>query len=161
MHFTPGDGGRKADVGRNTPKSASPVDESKHVYPGNIGNHNVVIACLPSGAYGNVSAATVAMQLLSSFHSIRFGLMVGRGGGVPNGNVDIRLGDIVVSQPTDTSGGVIQYDLGEMLSGSQSQRTGMLNRPPPTPPQSPADCPRCTSQKKVESLNSFLRSEPK
>jgi nucleoside phosphorylase len=64
---------------------------------GKIGEHNIVIACLPGGAYGNVSAATVAMQLLSSFHSIRFGLMVGIGGGVLSSNADIRLGDIVVS----------------------------------------------------------------
>ncbi|KAJ5761735.1 uncharacterized protein N7511_005117 [Penicillium nucicola] len=97
---------------------------------GNIGEHNIVIACLPVGAYGNVSAATVAMQLLWSFPSIRFGLMVGIGGGVPNRNADIRLGDIVVSQPRDTSGGVIQYDLGKVLQSGQFQRTGMLNRPP-------------------------------
>ncbi|KAF7139716.1 hypothetical protein CNMCM5793_007554 [Aspergillus hiratsukae] len=70
------------------------------------------------------------MHLLSSFHSIRFGLMVGIGGGVPSGHADIRLGDIVVSQPADTSGGVIQYDLGKVLSGRQFKRTGMLNRPP-------------------------------
>ncbi|KAF3012740.1 hypothetical protein E8E15_004199 [Penicillium rubens] len=106
-----------------------PTDQNTYIL-GNIGDHNIVIACLPSGAYGIVSAATVAMQLLSSFHSIRFGLMVGIGGGVPNGNADVRLGDIVVSQPTDTSGGVIQYDLGKVLSGGQFQRTGMLNRPP-------------------------------
>lgn len=106
-----------------------PTDQNTYIV-GNIGDHNVVIACLPSGAYGIVSAATVAIQLLSSFRSIRFGLMVGIGGGVPNGNADIRLGDIVVSQPTDTSGGVIQYDLGKVLSGGQFQRTGMLNRPP-------------------------------
>ncbi|CAG7935684.1 unnamed protein product [Penicillium nalgiovense] len=106
-----------------------PTDQNTYIL-GNIGDHNIVIACLPSGAYGIVSATTVAMQLLSSFHSIRFGLMVGIGGGVPNGNADVRLGDIVVSQPTDTSGGVIQYDLGKVLSGGQFQRTGMLNRPP-------------------------------
>ncbi|KAJ5195473.1 uncharacterized protein N7498_008911 [Penicillium cinerascens] len=74
---------------------------------GNIGEHNIVIAYLLGGAYGIVLAATVAMHLLSSFHSIRFGLMVGIGGGVPSSNADIRLGDIVVSQPRETSGGVI------------------------------------------------------
>ncbi|KAF7158691.1 hypothetical protein CNMCM6106_005481 [Aspergillus hiratsukae] len=105
------------------------TDQNTYIL-GNIGEHNIVIACLPSGAYGTISAATVAMQLLSSFHSIRFGLMVGIGGGVPSGHADIRLGDIVVSQPADTSGGVIQYDLGKALSGGQFQRTGMLNRPP-------------------------------
>lgn len=106
-----------------------PTDQNNYIL-GNIGDHNIVIASLPSGAYGNVSAATVAMQLLSSFHSIRFSLMVGIGGGVPSSKADIRLGDIVVSQPADTSGGVIQYDLGKALSGGQFQRTGMLNRPP-------------------------------
>ncbi|KAJ5685297.1 hypothetical protein N7536_007916 [Penicillium majusculum] len=106
-----------------------PTDQNTYIL-GHIGDHNIVIACLPSGAYGTVSAATVAMQLLSSFHSIRFGLMVGIGGGVPSSNADIRLGDIVVSQPADTSGGVIQYDLGKALSGGRFQRIGMLNRPP-------------------------------
>jgi nucleoside phosphorylase len=70
------------------------------------------------------------MQLLSSFHTIRFGFMVGIGGGVPSSSADIRLGDIVVSQPTETSGGLIQYDSGKALSGGQFKRTGMLNRPP-------------------------------
>lgn len=40
------------------------------------------------------------------------------------------LGCIVVSQLTDTSGGVILYDPGKALSGGQFERTGMLNRPP-------------------------------
>lgn len=105
------------------------TDQNTYIL-GNIGEHNIVIACLPSGAYGTISAATVALQLLSSFRSIRFGLMVGIGGGVPSSHADIRLGDIVVSQPADTSGGVIQYDLGRALSGGRFQRTGMLNRPP-------------------------------
>jgi nucleoside phosphorylase len=43
------------------------------------------------------------MQLLSSFRSIWFSLMVGIGGGVPSSKADIRLGDIVVSQPADTT----------------------------------------------------------
>ncbi|KAJ5904683.1 uncharacterized protein N7473_001599 [Penicillium subrubescens] len=106
-----------------------PMDQNTYIF-GSIGEHNIVIASLPTGACGTTSAATVGMQLLSSFHAIRFGFMVGIGGGVPSSNADIRLGDIVVSQPTDTSGGVIQYDLGKALSGSQFKRTGMLNRPP-------------------------------
>ncbi|KAJ5240408.1 uncharacterized protein N7469_001999 [Penicillium citrinum] len=106
-----------------------PMDQNTYIF-GSIGEHNIVIASLPTGAYGNTSAATVGTQLLSSFHAIRFGLMVGIGGGVPSSSADIRLGDIVVSQPTDTSGGVVQYDLGKALSGGQSMRTGMLNRPP-------------------------------
>jgi nucleoside phosphorylase len=105
-----------------------PMDQNTYIF-GSIGEHNIVIADLPTGAYANTSAATVATQLLSTFHAIRFGFMVGIGGGVPSNSADIRLGDIVVSQPTDTSGGVIQYDLGKALSGGQFKRTGMLNRP--------------------------------
>lgn len=105
------------------------MDQNTYIL-GSIGEHNIVIASLPSGAYGNTSATMVAMQLLSSFRAVRIGLMVGIGGGVPSSNADIRLGDIVVSQPSDTYGGVIQYDLGKALSGGQFKRTGMLNRPP-------------------------------
>ena len=46
---------------------------------GRIGQHNVAIACL--GVYGTNPAATVAANLLASFPSIRFGLLVGVGGG--------------------------------------------------------------------------------
>ncbi|KAH0591637.1 hypothetical protein MHUMG1_10629 [Metarhizium humberi] len=106
-----------------------PMDDNTYIL-GSIREHNVVIASLPSGAYGHTSAATVGMQLLSSFPAVRIGLMVGIGGGVPSSNVDIRLGDIVVSQPLDTFGGVIQYDLGKVLDGAQFKRTGTLNRPP-------------------------------
>jgi hypothetical protein len=66
---------------------------------GSIGGHKVVLACLPAGQTGTNSAAAVAMQMKATFKGIRFGLMVGIGGGVPSGEVDIRLGDVVVSQP--------------------------------------------------------------
>ena len=58
---------------------------------GKIGEHNVVIACLPEGQMGTNSAVAVAMQMKSAFRSIRFGLMVGIGGGVPNKDADYRL----------------------------------------------------------------------
>ncbi|KAL4945779.1 hypothetical protein BDV06DRAFT_219022 [Aspergillus oleicola] len=96
---------------------------------GLIGDHNVVIACLPSGIYGTSSATVVAMGLLSTFQSIRFGLMVGIGGGIPRDDADIRLGDIIVSKPTLTHSGVVQYDLGKASEGV-FERTGMLNHPP-------------------------------
>ena len=97
---------------------------------GQIGVHNVVIACLPTGVLGTVPAARVADQMLSSFKEMRFGLMVGIGGGVPSEETDIRLGDVVVSKPTATFGGVIQYDFGKTVEESHFHRTGMLNRPP-------------------------------
>ena len=76
---------------------------------GRLGKHNVVITCLGLGTMGKVAAATAAINLLRSFPKIRFGLMVGIGGGAPfsDGIVpanDIRLGDIVVSKPEDTFG---------------------------------------------------------
>ena len=55
--------------------------------------------------------------------------MVGIGGGVPHKNVDIRLGYVVVSMPTASSGGVVQYDYGKALSG-RFQRIGSLNKSP-------------------------------
>lgn len=97
---------------------------------GRIHHHNIVIASLPAGTYGTTSAATVAKDLLRTFPSIRFGLMVGIGGAVPSLNHDIRLGDVVVSKPHGASGGVIQYDRGKLNPGGTFQRTGSLNSPP-------------------------------
>src|SRR3569833_1250680 len=77
---------------------------------GRIGDHNVVIVCLPSGSIGTNPAATVATQLRSTFRSVRFGLMVGIGGGVPGTEADIRLGGVVVSEPRQSYSEVVQYD---------------------------------------------------
>ncbi|THC89018.1 hypothetical protein EYZ11_011538 [Aspergillus tanneri] len=64
---------------------------------GSISGHNVVVACLPAGVYGTISASTVVSHLVSTYPNIQFGLMVGIGGGVPSKTVDIRLGDVTVS----------------------------------------------------------------
>jgi nucleoside phosphorylase len=98
---------------------------------GRIGVHNVVITCLPAGSTGTQSAATVAARMKSRFTLIRFGLMVGIGGGVPSVEFDIRLGDVVISQPYQQHGGVVQYDFGKTGPGGQTIRTGWLNAPPP------------------------------
>lgn len=97
---------------------------------GDIAGHNVVVACLPSGVYGTTSAAVVAQQMLSTFPSIRIGLVVGIGGGAPNASTDIRLGDVVVSKPTNTFNGVVQYDYGKTVACGRFQQTGALNKPP-------------------------------
>ncbi|KAI2885598.1 hypothetical protein CBS13152_7503 [Aspergillus niger] len=112
-----------------------PQPESDHnVYTlGQIGSHNVVVACLPGGVYGTISATGVVSHMVSTFPTLRsgFGLMVGIGGGVPSPRNDIRLGDVVVSRPTTTSSGVIQFDYGKTLRGGRFQHTGLLNKPPP------------------------------
>jgi len=96
---------------------------------GSMAGHNVVIATMPGT--GTHKAATVATQLLNDFPSIRFGLLVGIGGGIPSANVDIRLGDVVVSTPTGGFGGVVQLDRGKNLSDGKFMRTGSLAKPPP------------------------------
>lgn len=106
------------------------IGEDTNIYSlGRIGEHNVVLAGLPAGQTGIASATAVAMRMKSSFPCIRFGLMVGIGGGVPSKDADIRLGDIVVSQPEKGHGGVIQYDFGKSTPNG-FQQTGFLNTPP-------------------------------
>ncbi|KAK7398509.1 hypothetical protein QQX98_012117 [Neonectria punicea] len=99
---------------------------------GRVGEHNIVIASLPAGVYGTTSAAATASSLLASLPSIRVGLLVGIGGGIarPDEDRDIRLGDVVVSQPDGTTGGVCQYDLIKAKSGDKRERKGFLGRPP-------------------------------
>ncbi|KAL4864422.1 hypothetical protein BDV12DRAFT_205678 [Aspergillus spectabilis] len=74
---------------------------------GELNGHYIVIAYLPNGVYGTVSAASV------------FGLMVGIGGGVPSRRNDVRLGDVAVSKPG-----------GKHVQGGQFETTGILNQPP-------------------------------
>jgi nucleoside phosphorylase len=116
------------------------LDESHHTLPpqngdpndysfGRIGVHNLVIACLPAGTTGVGPAAVVANNMGRSF-SIKIGLMVGIGGGVPSKKSDIRLGDVAVSEPTGNHGSVVQWDFGKTEQGGEFRRTGMLNRPP-------------------------------
>jgi nucleoside phosphorylase len=106
-------------------------NDSNQYTLGKIGDHNVVLACLPNGVYGTSSAAVVAKDMQRTFPSIRIGLMVGIGGGVPKlPESDIRLGDVVVGKPTDIHGGVIQYDLGKATQAGGFRRVGALNSPP-------------------------------
>ncbi|KAF5983664.1 ankyrin protein [Fusarium bulbicola] len=97
---------------------------------GKIKGHMVVVAVLPNGQYGTASASTVAKDMIRSFRNIRFGLMVGIGGGAPTKDHDIRLGDVVVSSPTPSQGGVFQYDLGNATEDG-FQHTASHNKPPP------------------------------
>ncbi|KAF9883051.1 hypothetical protein FE257_004305 [Aspergillus nanangensis] len=135
-----------------------PHDSNSYVL-GRIGDHNVVIACLPAETTGKVSAASVAKDLIRSFPAVRFGLMVGIGGGAPyygaRGNDDratndeedsedteepdddpedirdIRLGDVVISLHSKSSDAVVQYDFGKSLQERDFILSGgKLNKPP-------------------------------
>ena len=107
---------------------AGPCDENTYIL-GRICLHNVVVTCLPTGIIGPMPAATVATQMLSTFPSIRFTLMVGIGGGVPS-QADIRLGDVVVAKPNSDHGGVVQYDYSKAIKECTIKRTSMLRKPP-------------------------------
>ncbi|KAK5701320.1 hypothetical protein LTR17_022692 [Elasticomyces elasticus] len=96
---------------------------------GSIYGHNVVIASLPMA--GNAPAATVVAQMVNTFSHLRFGLLVGIGGGVPTRTDEgrLRLGHVVVSKPNGEHSGAVQYDRGKAEAGN-FQRTGSLAPPP-------------------------------
>ncbi|KAJ4194607.1 hypothetical protein NW759_016492 [Fusarium solani] len=109
------------------PELPKPQDDPNTYTLGSIGKHNIAIACLPKGKIGNIAAAAFATQMVRTFPSIRVGLMVGIGGGIPP---KVRLGDVVVSTPIGQYPGVVQWDSGKTEKGSEFKRTGALNNPP-------------------------------
>ncbi|QYT02662.1 Nephrocystin-3 [Trichoderma simmonsii] len=110
------------------PLKQSPTDHNVYKL-GSIHGHNVVIAGLPQT--GNCSTAAVVTQMRMTFKKLRYGLLVGIGGGVPveTDNGIIRLGHVVVSKPTGEHSGAIQYDHGKAIDGF-IERTGSLMPPP-------------------------------
>lgn len=118
------------DEQHDQPEYVSQHDNNAYTL-GRIGKHNIVIAALPDGEYGECSAATVARDMLSSFPNVRIGLIVGiGGGGAPSAKHDIRLGDVVVSSPVGGDGGVFQYDFGKTIQNQKFQQTRYLDQPP-------------------------------
>lgn len=142
------------DIKHPVLSAADSKDTNSYLF-GSIGAHNVVIACLPAQETGKVNAATVAKDMMRSFKAVRFGLMVGIGGGVPrygdsdkyesdnsdegsdSGSQnsdkikDIRLGDIVVGLHSKTTEAVEQYDFGKSIQGRGFVSAGgRLNKSP-------------------------------
>ncbi|KAI1113474.1 hypothetical protein F5Y14DRAFT_441857 [Nemania sp. NC0429] len=113
--------------GKIHPELPKPPNDHNTYTLGSIGNHNIVIACLPKGKIGTNPAAAAVALMITTFPAIRIGLMVGIGGGIPP---HVRLGDVVVSTPTANYPGVVQWDLGKTEHGGGFKRTGSLNNPP-------------------------------
>jgi len=107
-----------------------PSNDNNFYTLGRIGGHNVVMAVMPNGEYGLVSAACVASDMMNSFPEVRALFMVGIGGGAPSAKHDIRLGDIVVGAPGNTRSGVIQYDFGKTIQQQAFHMTRHLSAPP-------------------------------
>ncbi|KAM0228240.1 hypothetical protein ACHAPO_010888 [Fusarium lateritium] len=107
----------------------TPENDNNTYTLGKIGPHHIVIAGLPRGQYGLISAANAARDMVRTFPNVRIGFMVGIGGGVPT-QYDVRLGDIVVGSPSYRSGGLIQYDHGKTIQGKGIDFMGTFNQPP-------------------------------
>lgn len=101
-------------------------------YAGCVHDHKVVIAGLPAGIDGQVSAASVVKDMMRTFTALKFVLLVGIGGGIPcvEEGIDVRLGDVVVSMPSNGFPGVVQYDRGKKLNGHDLKLKGSLSPPP-------------------------------
>ncbi|KAF9871998.1 hypothetical protein CkaCkLH20_10630 [Colletotrichum karsti] len=121
------------------PQDAAQNDNNNYVL-GRMGKHHIVVAGLPLGQTGNNSAATVLKDMVRSYPNLRFVLMVGIGGGVPNAKNNLReeceneihLGDVVVSAPSGQHGAVIQYDFGKEHQDRGFEFTGYQNLPSAT-----------------------------
>jgi nucleoside phosphorylase len=126
-------------------------DDNNSYLLGRMGEHNVVIASPKFGTY-----AQAVPNLLRTFRNIRFGLLVGVGGGAPrspnpeDASRDIRLGDVVVSNPKGSHGkyshcsefiilsfyaerhlgGVLQYDMGKWRNDRKFDIMSHLDKPP-------------------------------
>jgi nucleoside phosphorylase len=96
------------------PDLLKPLNDHNTYTLGSIGNHNIVIACLLKGKYGTNPVAMVVTRMISTFPSIKVGVMVGISGGIPP---KVRLGDIVVSTPINQYPGVVQWDIGKAEKG--------------------------------------------
>lgn len=67
---------------------------------------------------------------MSAFPSIQFEVSVSIGGGIPSSTSDVRLEDVVISQPHRQLSSMVQYDFGKTGEGGKSPRTGSPNCPP-------------------------------
>jgi nucleoside phosphorylase len=97
---------------------------------GSIRGHNIVIVSPFAGVPGPSGAARITANVRRTFKNIRFGFLVGIGGGIPSERHDVRLGDVVVGIPGDGLGGVLPHDIGKHLGDGSFKITGHLNKPP-------------------------------
>lgn len=100
---------------------------------GQIGKHKVVIGV--QRRMGLTGAAILAEKMRAGFPNIRYFLLVGIAGGVPRygpagAASEIVLGDVVVSSPRSSHGGVLQYDKGAWEGQGRLNYRGHTNGVP-------------------------------
>ncbi|KAL4865508.1 nucleoside phosphorylase domain-containing protein [Aspergillus spectabilis] len=141
---------------------ATPTSDPNTYHLGRVSELNIAMACLPSGQTGTGSTTGVAENMRRSFKRIQFAILVGDGGGCPyvnpnrdGGIKDVRLGDVVVSYPTRTYTGVVQYDYGRMLSGGEIERKDWFS-PPPRKVLSAVDMLRAYHSRPVNAVNEMV-----
>ncbi|KAL9015118.1 MAG: hypothetical protein Q9173_000258 [Seirophora scorigena] len=120
------------DEEHTTPPYDTRYDRNTYIC-GKIGEHMVVVACMPSGRSGNVNAGHLTGPLFHTFPNIKITLLVGIGGGVPRQGPqdpleDIYLGDVVIGWPGDGTPSVVQYDSGRWKVDGFEQR-GSVDQP--------------------------------
>ncbi|PYH84660.1 hypothetical protein BO82DRAFT_304150 [Aspergillus uvarum CBS 121591] len=111
------------------PVTVTAGDPNQYVL-GRIAEHNVVGVCLQHGSDSTYSALTSVNYMKRSFPRIRFCLLVGMGAGTPFDAHDIRLGDVVVSDPRSTYSGVLPYDIAQTPERGPFRLNGSLLPPP-------------------------------
>ncbi|KFX91373.1 hypothetical protein O988_07772 [Pseudogymnoascus sp. VKM F-3808] len=93
-----------------------------HIF-GQIGVHNVAVACPPAGS--EVYRATdIVARMQPRLPSVFLWLYVDICGSIWNENDDIRLGDVVVSELTEIHNDVTQSGFEEMSADGNRQRAG-------------------------------------
>ncbi|KAL4994024.1 hypothetical protein BDV10DRAFT_197862 [Aspergillus recurvatus] len=83
------------------PQTLHPSDANSYEL-GKIGRNNIAMVCLPS-----VFATEDPRQMKATFSSLRVGICVAVGSGIPSDLNDIRLGDVVVGMPERKFWGVV------------------------------------------------------
>ncbi|KAI9036612.1 uncharacterized protein KD926_001625 [Aspergillus affinis] len=95
---------------------------------GRVGRHLVVIVCVGGQEHGTTPATATTIHMMRTFPALRTALVISIGGAIPSPENDIRLGDIVVSYPTDALGGILQFDLGRIGDNGTTQHIVYRNQ---------------------------------
>lgn len=110
------------------PKDFARSDTDLNQYTwGQLGCHNDVVVVPPK----KVSATQTVQALLAAVPDVRFGLFVGTAALNPERakEADIRLGDLMISEPGKAPGGVFQYDSETAKSQQRVSHEGFPGNP--------------------------------